>query len=91
MTPEERAAECFAGSTDPWKWDTKYVPVDIEARIAAAIREAEKDAVKRCVQSVRDYADGIQIGIEDGGGVSPLAVEAARVALDIADMLEGKK
>lgn len=89
MTPEERAADCVRVSDRGWL--KTFVPSNVEERIAAAIREAERAAVERCVQSVRDYADGIQIGIEDGGGVSPVAVEAARVALDIADMLEGKK
>ena len=85
MTPEELAREALA--YNPWKHGPDH---DYVKPVAEAIREAVEAERKRCVQAVRDYADGIERGM-DADGRSPELVASFETALDIADMLEGKK
>lgn len=48
MTPNERARECVAPVGGEYR--KEYFPVDIEARIAEAIADAEAEAVERAAR-----------------------------------------
>jgi hypothetical protein len=80
MTPEERARDCLCTETAE-EVGSCLVPVDLEARIAAAIRDAvaeEREACARIVLAGGDEVDRLETAITHGPNAAIAAAILAR-------------
>ena len=50
MTPEERARQCLERHADHGLNDSMWLPIDLEQRIAEAIREAKREAYEEAAR-----------------------------------------